>query len=121
MSSDESDVDCNSKQVTYTVVKPDWRHSDLHNWLKVFDQLHHRNHIDSWALDKRGAFPHIRIGSQRVHKKARVPTGLPINAYDPKWLQSREALYVKHVLCPNMVAYMFAHSSDVIAYVSIHQ
>ncbi|KAH9014068.1 hypothetical protein EDB84DRAFT_1443993 [Lactarius hengduanensis] len=42
MSSDESDVDCNSKRIAYTVVKPDWRHPDLHNWLKVFDQLHHR-------------------------------------------------------------------------------
>ncbi|KAI9433637.1 hypothetical protein H4582DRAFT_1783182, partial [Lactarius indigo] len=81
MSSDESDVDCNSKRIAYTVVKPDWRHPDLHNWLKVFDQLHHRNHINSWSLDKRGAFPHIRIGSQKVHKKVHVPTGLPINAY----------------------------------------
>ncbi|KAI9449263.1 hypothetical protein BJY52DRAFT_1227877 [Lactarius psammicola] len=41
MSSDESDVDCSSKRITYTVVKPDWCHPDLHNWLKVFDQLHH--------------------------------------------------------------------------------
>ncbi|KAH9033087.1 hypothetical protein EDB85DRAFT_1864659, partial [Lactarius pseudohatsudake] len=24
MSSDESDVDCNSKRIAYTVVKPDW-------------------------------------------------------------------------------------------------
>ena len=47
-----------------------------------------------------------------------MPSGLPINAYDPKWLEGREALYVKHVLCPNMVKYMFTHSSDVIVYVS---
>lgn len=118
MSSDESDVDCDSSQVTYTVVKPDWRHPDLHNWLKVFDQLHHRNHINSWSLDKRGAFPHIRIGSQKVHKKVNVPSGLPINAYDPIWLEGREALYVKQVLCPNMEKYTFSHSSDVIAYAS---
>jgi hypothetical protein len=120
MSSDESDIDChgNSKQITYTVVKPDWRHPDLQNWLKVLDQLHQQNHINSWFLDKRGAFPHIRIGSQKVHKKVHVPTGLPINAYDPRWLEGREELYVKHVLCPKMEKYPFTHSSDVITYVS---
>lgn len=115
MSSDESDVDCNTRQLTYTIVKPDWRHPDLHNWLKVFDQLHHRNHINSWSLDKRGAFPHIRIGSQKVHRKVQVPAGLPINAYDPKWLDGREELYLKHVLCPKEERYIFSHSSDVIA------
>ena len=118
MSPDESDVDCNSKQVTYTVVKPNWWHPNLHNWLKVFDQLHHRNHINSWSLDKCGAFPHICIGSQKVHKRVQVLSGLPINAYDPKWLEGQEALYVKHMLCPNMVKYMFAHSSDMFAHSS---
>jgi hypothetical protein len=46
-----------------------------------------------------------------------VLTGLPINAYDPRWLEGREELYVKHVLCPKMEKYPFTHSSDVIAYV----
>ena len=114
MSSDESGVDCNTKQLTYTIVKPDWQHPELHNWLKVFDQLHHQNHINSWSLDKRGAFPHIRIRSQKVHRKVHVPAGLPINTYDPTWLDGREALYLKHVLCPKEERYNFSHSSDVI-------
>ena len=117
MSSDESAVDCDVKQITYTVVKPDWQHPDLHNWLKVFDQLHYWNHINSWSLDKRGAFPHIHIGSQRVHKNVHVPKGLPINAYDPRWLEGREPLYVNEVLCPTREPYTFTHSSNVIAYV----
>ncbi|KAH9057790.1 hypothetical protein EDB87DRAFT_1564728, partial [Lactarius vividus] len=87
MSLDEFLVDPDKQQLMYTVAKPDWRHPGLHNWLKVFDQLHHRNHVNSWSLDKRGAFPHIRAGSQKVHKKVHVPTCLPINAYDPKWLE----------------------------------
>ena len=92
MSSDKSDVDCNSKQVTDTVVKPDWQHPNLHYWLKVFDQLHHQNHINSWSLDKHGMFPHICIRSQKVHKKVQVLSGLLINTYDPKWLEGQEAL-----------------------------
>src|SRR6266702_2718812 len=64
MSSDESSFDPHTSQPTYTIVKPSWRHPDLHDWLRVFDQLHHRNHVNSWSLDKRGAFTHIRAGSQ---------------------------------------------------------
>ncbi|KAH9014645.1 hypothetical protein EDB84DRAFT_1277603, partial [Lactarius hengduanensis] len=60
MSSDESAVDADTTQVTYTIVKPSWQHSLLHNWLKVFDQLDHQNHINSWSTDKHGAFAHIR-------------------------------------------------------------
>jgi hypothetical protein len=116
MSSDESLFEPDTRQLTYTVAKPNWRHPDLHHWLRVFDQLHHRDHVNSWSLDKRGTFPHIRAGSQRVHKKVHAPPGLPINAYDPKWLESREPLYLNHVLCPQMEQYNFNHPSDVIAY-----
>ena len=117
MSSDESDIDQATNQPKYTVVKPDWRHADLHNWLKVLDQLHHRAQINNWSRDKRGALAHIRVGSQRVHKKAHAPPHLPINAYDPLWLEGRETLYIKHVLYPEVQPYNFTHSSDVIAYV----
>ena len=115
MSSDESAVESSTNRMTYTVIKPDWRHPDLHHWLKVLDQLHHHHHIRSWGMDKRGALPHIRIGSQKIHNKLHAPTGLPINAYNPTWLQSREALYLKHVLCPKVEPYVFSHPSNVIA------
>ena len=121
MSSDESAVDADTNRVAYTIVKPSWRHSLLHNWLKVFDQLHHRNHINSWSTDKRGAFAHIRTGSHKVHKTVHAPPRLPVNAYDPKWLESREALYVRHVLCPQEEPYDFGHPSDVIAYVCLYR
>ena len=117
MSSDESDVDPETNQLTYTIAKPEWRHPDLHNWLKVFDQLHQRNHINSWSGDKRGAFPHIRVGSQKVHPKMHGPPGLPVNTYDPKWLESRAYLYRKHVLRPKDEPYTFNHPGNVIAYV----
>ncbi len=115
MSSDESEIDQATNQPRYTVVKPDWRHADLHNWLKVLDQLHHRGQINNWSKDKRGAFAHTRIGSQKVHKKVHAPQHLPVNAYDPLWLEGRETLYVKHVLCPKVEPYDFTHSLDVIA------
>ena len=119
MSSDESDVDPATNQLRYTVVKPDWRHADLHNWLKILDQLHHRAHVNSWSMDKRGAFSHIRVGSQRVRKKVHAPPRLPINAYDPLWIEGRDALYVRDVLRPKAERYNFVHPSDVIAYVQL--
>ena len=100
MSMDESSVDPDTHQTTYMVTRPEWRHPDLHNWLKVFDQLHHQSYIKSWSPNKCGAFPHIYTGSQKVHWKSHAPIGLPINAYDPKWIESREPLYLNHVLCP---------------------
>ena len=118
MSSDESSFDSHTSQPTYTIVKPSWRHPDLHHWLKVFDQLHHRNHVNSWSLDKRGAFTHIRAGSQKIRQTVHAPSYLPVNAYDPRWLESRESLYVRHVLCPEEGSYVFNHPPDVIAYVS---
>ena len=118
MSSDESSFDPHTRQPTYTIVKPSWRHPDLHHWLKVFDQLHHRNHVNGWALDKRGAFTHIPTGSQKIRQTRHAPPNLPVNAYDPQWLESRESLYVRHVLCPEEGSYFFNHPPDVVAYVS---
>ena len=106
MSSDESSFDPHTSQPTYTIVKPSWRHPDLHHWLKVFDQLHHRNHVNSWSLDKRGAFTHIRAGSQKIRQTVHAPSYLPVNAYDPRWLESKESLYVRHVLCPEEGSYV---------------
>jgi hypothetical protein len=99
------------------VVKLDWRHTNLHSWLKVLDQLHHHAHINSWSKDKCGAFAQTHVGSQRVHKKEHVPLHLPVNTYDPLWLEGRKALYVKHVLCLKAEPYNFTHPSDVIVYV----
>ncbi|KAI9436902.1 hypothetical protein H4582DRAFT_2058377 [Lactarius indigo] len=115
MSSDKSAVEPSTNRQTYTVIKPDWQHPDLHSWLKVLDQLHHQHHIMSWGVNKRGALPHIHVGFQKVHNKLHAPPGLPINAYNPIWLNSREVLYLKHVLCPKAEPYTFSHSSDVIA------
>ncbi|KAI9507347.1 hypothetical protein F5148DRAFT_1285321 [Russula earlei] len=77
MSSDKSDLDPATNQI---------------NWLKVFDQLHHRSHLNGWSNDKRGAFAHLRVGSQKVHEKVYAPPGLPPNAYNPQWLEGRETL-----------------------------
>jgi hypothetical protein len=115
MSSDESLVDADTHQTRYMITKPEWRHPDLHNWLKYFDQLHHRNHVDSWSLDKRGAFPHLRTQSRTVHEKSHAPPALPINAYDHRWLENKEDLYLNHVLCPKMEEYNFMLSPDMIA------
>lgn len=104
-----------TNQLAYTVMKPDWRHPDLHHWLKVLDQLHHRHHIRSWGIDKRSELPHIRTSSQKIHNKSHAPTGLPINAYNPMWLESRENLYLKYVLRPSAESYDFSHPTEVIA------
>ena len=89
------------------------------NWLKVFDQLHHLNHIKSWTTDKCGVFAHIHIGSHKAHETVHAPPGLPVNAYDSRWLESRETLYLRHMLCPQEELYDFSHPPDVIAYVCL--
>ncbi|KAH9014519.1 hypothetical protein EDB85DRAFT_1899170 [Lactarius pseudohatsudake] len=72
--------------------------------------------LDSlWSLDKHGAFTHIHAGSQKIRQTVHAPPCLPVNAYDPKWLESRETLYVRHVLCPKEDPYRFDHPPDVIA------
>ncbi len=48
-----------AQQLTYTVAKPDWRHSDLHNWLKVLGQLHHRNHDPKWLEGRELYMKHV--------------------------------------------------------------
>ncbi|KAH9030593.1 hypothetical protein EDB83DRAFT_2173849, partial [Lactarius deliciosus] len=117
ISSDESSFDPHTSQTTYTVVKPSWRHPDIHHWLKVFDDLHHRNHINAFVLNKRGMFTHIRTSSQKVGQAQYAPPGLPVNAYDPNWLQSKTALSLKHELHPKEYPYDFNHSPEVIVYV----
>jgi hypothetical protein len=117
MSSDESDTDPTTGQRKYTVIKPDWRHPDLHNWLAVFDQFHHYGHLNSWSNDRRGAFAHVHAGSQKIHKEAHPPLHLPVNAYDQQWLEGRETMYVKYVLHPKAEPYNFSHSLALIQYV----
>jgi hypothetical protein len=60
----------------------------------------------------------MHAGSQKIHQTVHAPPCLPVNAYDPKWLESRKTLYVRHVLCPKEEPYVFNHPPDVIAYVS---
>ncbi|KAH9176459.1 hypothetical protein EDB89DRAFT_1903238 [Lactarius sanguifluus] len=76
--------------------------------------LHHRHHIMSWGVNKCGALPHICVAPQKIHNKLHAPPGLLINAYNPIWLDSREVLYLKHVLCPKEEPYTFGHPSNVI-------
>ncbi|KAI9437867.1 hypothetical protein BJY52DRAFT_1129805, partial [Lactarius psammicola] len=89
--------------------------------LKVFDELHHRNRAHGCILDKRGKFTHIRVGSQKIRQTSRAPPDLPLSAYDPRWLESREKLYVKHELRPTKDPYIFNHPSDVVAFVFLYQ
>ena len=117
MSSDESDTDSTTDQRKYTVVKPDWRHPELHDWLAVFDHFHHYGHLNSWSNDRRGAFAHVRAGSQKIHKDAHPPPHLPVNAYDQHWLDSKEAMYVEYVVRPKAERYDFSHSLALTRYV----
>ncbi|KAH9079134.1 hypothetical protein EDB83DRAFT_2215999, partial [Lactarius deliciosus] len=100
MSSDESSFDPHTGQTTYTVIKPSWWHPDIHHWLKAFDDLHHRNHINAFILNKRGMFTHICTGSQKVRQVQYAPPGLPVNAYDPNWLQSKTPPFIETQVAP---------------------
>jgi hypothetical protein len=116
MSTDESEIEplAVGSRTSYKVTKPEWRHPDLHHWLSIFDGVHEVIRARNYDRDKRGARAHVRDLSRKVHRKTCAPRHLPINAYDPNWIDSREPLYVNHMLCPRMdQQYDFTHSPNV--------
>ncbi|KAH8977011.1 hypothetical protein EDB83DRAFT_2327849 [Lactarius deliciosus] len=90
----------------------------LKKHLEVMDALG----ADGMSSDESSFDPHTSLHSRQtrhVHAHThRLSEGLPVNAYDPNWLQSKTPLSLKHELRPKEDPYGFNHSPEVIAYVS---
>lgn len=111
MSSDESDCeDQATSQVTrYLVHKPVWRDQSLTAWLRVFDTMHVLSRRLS-ATGTRGSFPRLRIESEIESSRGFV-SGLPVTAYDPKWLENHTAANVP--VGHTAEEYSFTHQNEI--------
>ncbi|KAF8179249.1 hypothetical protein K438DRAFT_1977322 [Mycena galopus ATCC 62051] len=117
MSSDESDQDANiprhplsASLVQYRIRTPQWRDRSVTTWLRMFDSVHN---ILRWRV-RPGADRRSRNDGRKSENPKFVP-GLPINAYDPRWMESdTRRKYDSH---PRPEPYDFAHDADVIEWV----
>lgn len=110
MSSDESDR--GDKELTrYRIHSPAWRADAVGSWLRTFDTISTIFRRETGA----GANPRIRNPTQRKSDRKEFVPGLPINVYDPSWLE-RDARR-KYDLYPAQETYDFTHAPRIIEWV----
>jgi hypothetical protein len=119
MSSDESDYGelgtnppARLRAPRYYVMNPLWRHPVLGQWLEVFDSIYLiRRRLGN---ELRGQYPRIRqhpATSVRLSINRRFVSHLPISAYKPEWISSRND--IEFVVCPSQEPYSFQHPEDI--------
>jgi hypothetical protein len=72
----------------YVIVNPPWCATNIAEFMKVFDKIHLSSRFTSMDRPKRGAFPHRRFPSRRVDRSSEPVPSLPVNFYEPIWLNS---------------------------------
>lgn len=115
MSSDESDHE--NGVVQYRVLIKSWRNPALTPFLRVFDASYRRNRFVPILQNTQGAHPHLRLNSNKIDNSRGAVAGLPINAYDPRWLQNL-ARYDREIL-EETALYDFSHTPYALEYVTI--
>lgn len=95
MSSDESDGEAPNEiqhvsEPTFEILRPKWREPRLAGWLRCLDTLHMKSRRPD-GKPARGNHPHQRVegDSVKYSKSKGFVSGLPINAYEPRWLATR--------------------------------
>ncbi|OBZ65012.1 hypothetical protein A0H81_14983 [Grifola frondosa] len=108
-SSDESDNE--NGVVEYSVLVKPWRNPLLADWIRVFDAAYRTLRLSSGNKSTRSAHPHLRVESQK-ESSSRAPTGLPINAYSRRWLETLSDFDME-ALSPQPSKYDFTHTPAV--------
>lgn len=104
MSTDESDS--SGEENTTYVIPPSWRAQQVTQWLRTFDSVSRTSGILS------GPGPRLRIyNNSRVSQSTRIVPGLPVNAYDKRWLERRND--IEFTIFPSSDIYDFNHGPDV--------
>ena len=117
MSSDETDVGDPIGQKRILI--KDWRNSNLTIWLRTFDEVYmRRREKPVGEEDLRGNLPHIRTPSDKHSQSSKVVRGLPINAYEPEWLERLHPLDYADV-DPKPTPYRFLHDNSVISFLYV--
>ncbi|KAJ7601356.1 hypothetical protein DFH06DRAFT_1026347, partial [Mycena polygramma] len=117
MSSDESEADENDGHIRYRIHSPQWRADEVKPWLRTFDSIHNVRRRRGEAHNPRGAFPRIRLPTNRKSDSPKFVKGLPVNAYDPEWME-RDSLR-RYDLRPLPQSYDFTHDADALSYVDM--
>ena len=114
MSSDDSETGALDRDLDvprYRIRTPQWRADLVEPWLRTFDSVHTILRRAGASDDSRsGAFPRIRTATNQKSTSKTFVSGLPINAYDPKWVQ--KDILREYDLHPD-AAYDFTHDPDV--------
>ena len=94
MSSDESDHEAGSGEATYLITKKPWRANQVTAWLRALDALHLRARYQRQWRATAGAWPHLRLISDKLSERAPVE-GLACNFYTQEFMGS---------LCPHSLS-----------------
>lgn len=89
MSGDEL-TDFRGDHPRYAITNLTWRNPAIHAWFKTLDHLHLSTRFKADMTPTSGAFPHHRVPSRRVEDHQPIVPGLPINFYNPVFLEGME-------------------------------
>lgn len=117
MSSDESDHGDMSGIPQFRIVKKPWRNPILSSWLHVFDAIHRYSRFRPVRRTTRGAQPHIRLLGNKIDDSRPAVIRLPINAYNPVWLEMLDAYDQELLNADEEESYDFSHLPEVLEYV----
>lgn len=119
MSSDESDNERTvadpartQREPSYEIIMPAWRNQRLFAWLHVFDKFHIATRRRIGASP--GEWPHARqinVRNPKISSSTKYIPDLPIDAYDPAWLNTRYDLEL--MVRPSEEIYDFTHPDAV--------
>ncbi|KAI9059345.1 hypothetical protein FKP32DRAFT_1579936 [Trametes sanguinea] len=112
MSSDEEDI--GAPYLRYRILRKPWRSEAVTSFLRVLDALHRWRRSRAAQGSIRGAPPRLRFMSTNVSENSRPVPGLPRNAYDDAWFNSRTAIQLED-LRANATAYNFTHHITILA------
>jgi hypothetical protein len=87
MSSDESELDENTKQSTYRIKRRLWRAKECRDRLILIDS--DRNITNAYGGIRAGKSPRVRIRASTSTISNRAPTvGCPVNYYSREWVSN---------------------------------
>lgn len=114
MSSDESLNEGGMKK--FIRLKNDYRHASVTRWLHVFDRAYEVWRRARTDVDQRGSFVRVREDRGEVNPSSRIPTGLPLDAFDPEWYRKQNATWLRSELQIARRRYAFVHDAEFLRY-----
>lgn len=103
-----------NEQGGFDIVEPDWRSRGAHTFLSTFDHIDLSRRFDGMNQPTRGNWVAERRYTGRTVSTLPPPKGLPVNAYDPSWLDRQPGSTLQR-LQVNETQFPFKHSKETLA------